>query len=61
MASSSGRAVDGAGWADLLEQYGPAAAMFRRALEVQPHLDAVRRNLRSALAEVVRYNRDLRW
>lgn len=56
MASSSGRAVDGAGWADLLEQYGPAAAMFRRALEVHPHLDAVRRNLRSALAEVVRYN-----
>jgi tetratricopeptide (TPR) repeat protein len=39
-----------------LEQYGPAAAMFRRALEVHPHLEGVRRNLRSALAEVVRYN-----
>jgi tetratricopeptide (TPR) repeat protein len=39
-----------------LEQYGPAAAMFRRALEVHPHLQAVRQNLRAALAEVVRYN-----
>jgi tetratricopeptide (TPR) repeat protein len=39
-----------------LEQYGPAAAMFRRALEVHPHLDAVRQNLRAALTEVVRYN-----
>jgi tetratricopeptide (TPR) repeat protein len=39
-----------------LEQYGPAAALFRRALEVHPHLDAVRRNLRAALTEVVRYN-----
>jgi tetratricopeptide (TPR) repeat protein len=39
-----------------LEQYGLAAAMFRRAVEVHPHLDAVRRNLRAALAEVVRYN-----
>jgi tetratricopeptide (TPR) repeat protein len=39
-----------------LEQYGPAAAMFRRALQVHPHLDAVRRNLRSALSEVVRFN-----
>jgi tetratricopeptide (TPR) repeat protein len=39
-----------------LEQYGPAAALFRRALEVHPHLDAVRQNLRSALSEVVRYN-----
>ena len=39
-----------------LEQYGPAAALFRRALEVHPHLDAVRQNLRSALTEVVRYN-----
>jgi len=33
-----------------------AAALFRRALAVHPHLDAVRQNLRSALAEVVRYN-----
>ena len=39
-----------------LEQYGPAAAMFRRALEVHPHLQAVRQNLRSALSEVVRNN-----
>jgi tetratricopeptide (TPR) repeat protein len=39
-----------------LEQYGQAAALFRRALAVHPRLDAVRQNLRSALAEVVRYN-----
>ncbi len=39
-----------------LGQYGPAAAMFRRALAVHPHLEAVRQNLRSALTEVVRYN-----
>jgi tetratricopeptide (TPR) repeat protein len=39
-----------------LEQYGPAALMFRRALEVHPHLEAVRQNLRAALSEVVRYN-----
>ena len=39
-----------------LEQYSQAAALFRRALAVHPHLDAVRQNLRSALAEVVRYN-----
>jgi Flp pilus assembly protein TadD len=39
-----------------LEQYGPAAVTFRRALEVHPHLRAVRQNLRSALSEVVRYN-----
>jgi len=39
-----------------LSQFGPAAAMFRRALAVHPHLEAVRQNLRSALSEVVRYN-----
>jgi tetratricopeptide (TPR) repeat protein len=39
-----------------LGQYGPAAALFRRALAVHPHLEAVRQNLRSALTEVVRYN-----
>jgi tetratricopeptide (TPR) repeat protein len=39
-----------------LEQYGPAALMFRRALAVHPHLAAVRQNLRSALTEVVRNN-----
>jgi tetratricopeptide (TPR) repeat protein len=37
-------------------QYAPAAALFRRALAVHPHLEAVRQNLRSALSEVVRYN-----
>jgi hypothetical protein len=30
--------------------------LFRRALAVHPHLEAVRQNLRSALSEVVRYN-----
>lgn len=39
-----------------LAQYGPAAAMFRRALAVHPRLEAVRQNLRAALAEVVRFN-----
>jgi tetratricopeptide (TPR) repeat protein len=39
-----------------LGQHGPAATMFRRALAVHPHLEAVRQNLRFALAEVVRYN-----
>jgi tetratricopeptide (TPR) repeat protein len=39
-----------------LQQYSPAALMFRRALEVHPHLEAVRQNLRSALGEVVRNN-----
>jgi Flp pilus assembly protein TadD len=39
-----------------LGQFGPAAALFRQALAVHPHLEAVRHNLRSALSEVVRYN-----
>ena len=39
-----------------LEEYGQAAAMFRRALEIHPHLGAVRQNLRAALTEVVRNN-----
>jgi tetratricopeptide (TPR) repeat protein len=39
-----------------LAQYAPAAALFRRALAVHPHLEAVRQNLRAALTEVVRYN-----
>lgn len=39
-----------------LAQYAPAAALFRRALAVHPHLEAVRQNLRWALSEVVRYN-----
>ena len=39
-----------------LSQFGPAAALFRRALPVHPHLEAERQNLRSAPSEVVRYN-----
>jgi tetratricopeptide (TPR) repeat protein len=39
-----------------LQQYADAAAMFRRAVGVHPHLDAVRRNLRVALIEVARNN-----
>lgn len=39
-----------------LEQWGPAAALFRRALGVHPSLDSVRANLQAALAEVVKYN-----
>lgn len=39
-----------------LAQYAEAATMFRRALAVHPRLEAVRHNLRAALAEVVRYN-----
>jgi len=39
-----------------LEQYAPAAALFRRALAVHPSLAAVRANLQAALTEVVRYN-----
>jgi tetratricopeptide (TPR) repeat protein len=33
-----------------------AAAVFRRALEVHPHLAAVRRNLQAATAEAVKGN-----
>jgi tetratricopeptide (TPR) repeat protein len=39
-----------------LGQPRDAAAMFRRALEVHPHLDSVRQNLRLATAEAVRGN-----
>jgi len=39
-----------------LEQYAPAAALFRRALAVHPALAPVRANLQAALTEVVRYN-----
>jgi tetratricopeptide (TPR) repeat protein len=39
-----------------LEQFAPAAALFRRALAVHPSLAAVRANLQAALTEVVRYN-----
>ena len=37
-------------------EYAAAAAMFRRALAVHPHLDGVRANLRTALQEVVKWN-----
>ena len=39
-----------------LEQWAPAAALFRRALGVHPSLGSVRANLQAALAEVVKYN-----
>ena len=39
-----------------LEQWAPAAALFRRALSVHPSLGSVRANLQAALAEVVKYN-----
>lgn len=37
-----------------LGQYREAAVLFRRALDVHPHLTAVRRNLALALAEAVK-------
>jgi len=50
-------ALSGQGLCHLaLEQYAPAAALFRRALAVHPSLAAVRSNLQAALTEVVRYN-----
>jgi len=39
-----------------LAQHREAAALFRRALEVYPHLPAARQNLASALAEAVKGN-----
>ena len=39
-----------------LGQYREAAALFRRALDVHPHLIAARRNLAVALAEAVKGN-----
>jgi tetratricopeptide (TPR) repeat protein len=39
-----------------LGQYREAASMFRRALDVHPHLGAARRNLSMAVAEAVRGN-----
>lgn len=39
-----------------LEQHREASDAFRRALEVHPHLTAVRNNLRAAVSEVVKYN-----
>jgi tetratricopeptide (TPR) repeat protein len=37
-------------------EHRDAAALFRRALAVHPHLDAARANLRTALHEVVKWN-----
>jgi tetratricopeptide (TPR) repeat protein len=39
-----------------LEEYREAAALCRRALEVHPHLDGARVNLRTALHELVKWN-----
>jgi tetratricopeptide (TPR) repeat protein len=39
-----------------LHQYHEAAALFRRALGVHPHLENARANLRAALNEIVRWN-----
>ena len=39
-----------------LGEFAAAAALFRRTLTVPPNLESVRRNLRTALTEVVRYN-----
>jgi tetratricopeptide (TPR) repeat protein len=50
-------ALSGQGLCHLaLEQYAPAATLFRRALTVHPSLEPVRANLQAALTEVVRYN-----
>jgi tetratricopeptide (TPR) repeat protein len=50
-------ALSGQGLCHLaLEQYAPAAALFRRALAVHPALTSVRANLQAALTEVVKYN-----
>ena len=39
-----------------LGQFREAAELFRRALEVHPHLESVRQNLRLALSEAVKGN-----
>jgi tetratricopeptide (TPR) repeat protein len=39
-----------------LDQYAEAAALCRRALEVHPHLDGARANLRTAVNELVKWN-----
>jgi tetratricopeptide (TPR) repeat protein len=50
-------ALSGQGLCHLaLGQYREAAALFRRTLEVHPHLGAARRNLAMALAEAVKGN-----
>jgi tetratricopeptide (TPR) repeat protein len=50
-------ALSGQGLCHLaLGQHSQAADLFRRTLAVHPHLDSARENLRTALAEVVRWN-----
>ena len=50
-------ALSGQGLCHLaLGQYREAAALFRRTLEVHPHLGAARRNLALALGEAVKGN-----
>jgi tetratricopeptide (TPR) repeat protein len=39
-----------------LDEYRDAATLCRRALEVHPHLDGARANLRTALHELVKWN-----
>jgi len=50
-------ALSGQGLCHLaLEQYRDAADVFRRTLEVHPHLESARQNLRAAILEVVKWN-----
>ena len=50
-------ALSGQGLCHLaLGECEPAADLFRRTLKVHPHLDSARENLRTALAELVRWN-----
>ena len=50
-------ALSGQGLCHLaLNEYQEAAALFRRALAVHPHLDSGRANLRTALNELVKWN-----
>ena len=50
-------ALSGQGLCHLaLAEYGEAAALFKRALAVHPHLDGARANLRMALQELVKWN-----
>lgn len=50
-------ALSGQGLCHLaLGEHGEAAALFRRALAVHPHLDGARANLRTAVSELVKWN-----
>jgi tetratricopeptide (TPR) repeat protein len=50
-------ALSGQGLCHLaLAEYREAAALFKRALAVHPHLDGARANLRMALQEIVKWN-----